>query len=358
LWLTEFQVDRTQLRGRIHRMATDGQVTEQFLAPDGVTPDRIVAGPDGALWFSDPGDKIGRITTTGEFTIHPVPNGFPMDITVGSDGALWFTERNNGIGRIGADGRITDFPVGGAFRITSGPDGALWFTRPVQASVGRITTDGQFAEYPVGCNGCRGGAERFDVSDIATGPDGALWITEDGSDYGPQRIARMTTDGALAGEFPITGKRPQGIVAGPDGTMWFTEAGRAEGDDGRISSITMAGEVREFQLPTSRSYPYGITAGPDRNLWLVEYLAAKVARSPTQPTAPPPTPVPAATIVGPWALAVAAGAALAAQMARERRGRPTRGSRHARLRPCRSPSAGTSNLDGSLATSSTASSRR
>jgi hypothetical protein len=38
-------------------------------------------GRDGALWFPEPPDKIGRITTTGAITLHRVPgqNNMPWD---------------------------------------------------------------------------------------------------------------------------------------------------------------------------------------------------------------------------------------------------------------------------------------
>src|ERR1700743_2564700 len=60
---------------------------------------RIVAGPDGALWFVEYlGNKIGRITTTGAITEFPVPTsgGGPAGITTGPDGALWFAELGGG----------------------------------------------------------------------------------------------------------------------------------------------------------------------------------------------------------------------------------------------------------------------
>src|ERR1035441_8571022 len=65
----------------------------------------ITTGPDGALWFPEPGnDKIGRITTSGGITEYPTPTsniyGF-CAIAAGPDGALWFTEfSGNKIGRI------------------------------------------------------------------------------------------------------------------------------------------------------------------------------------------------------------------------------------------------------------------
>src|SRR5690349_5341280 len=61
----------------------------------GSNPDGIVAGPDGALWFTEHNvNKIGRITATGAITEYALPetNRYPTDIAAGRDGALWFTE--------------------------------------------------------------------------------------------------------------------------------------------------------------------------------------------------------------------------------------------------------------------------
>ena len=72
-------------------------------------PRDVIAGPDGALWFTEleqqPGDgSIGRITTAGVVTTYTDPTILsPGDITAGPDGALWFTDEragNSSIGRI------------------------------------------------------------------------------------------------------------------------------------------------------------------------------------------------------------------------------------------------------------------
>src|SRR5438093_314399 len=42
--------------------------------------------------------------------------------------------------------------------------------------------------------------------------------------------------------------------------------------------VALAGEVREFAIPTAGSEPAGITAGPDRNLWFTEFNANKIGR--------------------------------------------------------------------------------
>ena len=67
-------------------------------------PSYIAVGPDGALWFTElRGNKIGRITATGEiseFSI-PTPDSQPYSIAAGPDGNVWFVEfAGNKIGRI------------------------------------------------------------------------------------------------------------------------------------------------------------------------------------------------------------------------------------------------------------------
>src|SRR5258708_33157406 len=68
--------------------------TEFPLPGPGRTPGSITTGPDGALWFTEPGaNKIGRITTAGAVTERPIPtaNSRPAAITQGPDGPLCFT---------------------------------------------------------------------------------------------------------------------------------------------------------------------------------------------------------------------------------------------------------------------------
>jgi virginiamycin B lyase len=67
-----------------------------------------------------------------------------LDITSGPDGNLWFTEQDgNRIGRITPTGQITEFPITTAHsapsEITSGPDGAVWFIEGSSNRIGRIT---------------------------------------------------------------------------------------------------------------------------------------------------------------------------------------------------------------------------
>ena len=119
-------------------------------------PGYMTLGADGALWFTEiAGNKIGRITTTGEiseFSI-PTPKSQPYSIAAGPDGNLWFVEfTGNKIGRITPSGTITEFEIPTAdsqpVAISPGPDNAMWFAGLRTGAIGRITLDGAITEFP------------------------------------------------------------------------------------------------------------------------------------------------------------------------------------------------------------------
>ncbi len=247
----------------------------QGISP-GSQPKGIAAGPDGNLWFTQPGkDRIGRITPDGEvteFSAGITPGSSPRGITAGPDGNLWFTQPGKDrIGRITPDGEVTEFSAGITPRsqlanIAAGPDGNLWFTESIGDRIGRITPEGEVTEFSAGITA--GGYP----DGIAAGPDGNLWFTE----FIGDRIGRITPEGQVT-EFSegITAtSQPKGIAAGPDGNLWFTEA---RGD--RVARITPGGVITEFSPGISAgAYPAGITAGPDGNLWFTETRRDRVGR--------------------------------------------------------------------------------
>ena len=97
--------DSDSYHPRIDRVTTAGVVTRFPITGGGYhSSTDITAGPDGNLWFTDPGaNAVGMITTEGavqEFAL-PTETAYPFDIAAGSDGAMWFTEFSAGkIGRI------------------------------------------------------------------------------------------------------------------------------------------------------------------------------------------------------------------------------------------------------------------
>ena len=266
LWYTTFGE-------RIGRITTAGVAT--FVSFPGVgTSIDITTGPDGNLWFTYgntddafPHSSVRRITPAGVITIFEMPDerSQTWGITHGQDGALWFTERSgNKIGRLTTTGVLTEFPLPTAGSsptdIAGGPDGALWFTETGGNRIGRITTDGIITEFPI----------PSPATGIARGPDSNLWFTQRSAN----RIGRITPEGDVT-EFPLptAGSGPVDIVGGNDGALWFTER-----DANRIGRITVTGVVTEFPIPTSASSPEGIALGPDGNIWFTEALGGKIGR--------------------------------------------------------------------------------
>ncbi len=240
----------------------------------GVSADSgLVAGPDGAVWFLNPGDSIGRVAADGEITIYPDPDrsmnlftGNVSGLTVGPDGALWFTNNLTGsVGRMTTDGSVSSYSVVTSTTpfprpegITTGPDGALWFTNGT--SIGRITTGGAVSYYT--------GTGISVAEGITVGPDGALWFTN----YGNNSIGRITTGGTVTNYPDANIDGPTSIARGPDGALWFTNSlGNS------IGRITTAGSVSKFTDPTLES-PQDITAGSDGALWFTNFDGNAIGR--------------------------------------------------------------------------------
>ena len=203
---------------KIVRMTTAGQVTDTFTVPtSSVVGREIVSGPDGALWFTavsaccspNSHDVIGRVTTSGQFTMRSLPSGQGLPnaggLAVGPDGALWFTE-GDAIGRITTGGTISSFSAPGADGdIAKGPDDALWYTAGNDA-LGRITTGGQTTVFPL--TACSTPAA------LATGSDGNIWFIGNA-------IGRVTTSGtATEWDVPSGFEALTDITSGPDGNLW------------------------------------------------------------------------------------------------------------------------------------------
>jgi virginiamycin B lyase len=235
-----------------------------------------VAGPDGALWFTEANvSRIGRMTISGAVTEFPLPAGtYLREITAGPDGALWFTEGNR-IGRITTAGVVSEFPVGSAsaemLDITTGPDGNIWYTyvllfglsAPI-GKIGRMTPSGTVTEFDVPI------PARVATA-IAPGPDGRIWFAGYGlSSPGVLAgvIGTLTTNGETFAVYPLGVGITQDITAGPDGNIWFTVALPRSFVDQSVAPPL--GAIGEFLLPLHPGAPSRLTAGPDGNLWFVE----------------------------------------------------------------------------------------
>ncbi|MGI9023420.1 MAG: virginiamycin B lyase family protein [Acidimicrobiales bacterium] len=281
LWFTEFS------RQKVSRITPAGVVT-QF--PVVGSPSGITVGPDGNLWFLEaPEQLVGRMSPDGTVLDQfPVPwlfypQGDIQGITTGPDGNVWISDAaNDKVGWIDMTGVLTEYTVeGGPFALTPGPDGNLWFTEWFSDEIGVLdpATGTVLAEYPVPPSSVEG--NRTGLADITTGPDGNLWFTEQFE----HKVGRITPEGGLM-LFPLIGNaQPVGITVGPDGNLWVAESGA-----NRIGRITPAGDVTEIHVPTARSHPLDIATGPDGHLWFTEKWASQIGRLDPATVTPPPPP--------------------------------------------------------------------
>lgn len=237
------------------------------------SPDDIVAGPDGNLWFTESGvDRIGRITPGGtitEFTT-PTQDSNPTGIAVGSDGNLWFTESGtNDIGRITPAGVITEFStknldLSSTDKMVQGPGGNVWFVAfdsDGNNEIARVNTAGKVTAYPLNSY----------PTDLTVGPDGNVYVAAEGE------IDRVDATGTPTVFTIPDGSDAYAITAGPDGAFWFASDGVNQ-----LERMTAAGTFQAFSLPEpgatdgSEVSIGALTTGPDGNLWFTDDQAPQV----------------------------------------------------------------------------------
>jgi streptogramin lyase len=150
--------------GTIGQVKPGGEIVERLIPAAGLLARAdaydLVVGPEGALWFTRqnrPG-AIARMTPTGEFESFPIPTkpglgpleqGWPAPrfLTVGPEGAIWFTDPgSNAVGRV-LDGAVTEYPIPSESQVipeeivTVGNE--LWFDEADSASLGSINPTAQ-----------------------------------------------------------------------------------------------------------------------------------------------------------------------------------------------------------------------
>lgn len=223
----------------------------------------MVAGPDGAMWFTQYSPSaISRIATDGATTTYPV-NGQPITITRGPDGNFWFTMEQHEIGRITPSGLVSLIPMPrGQHGIATGPFQGdvrnLWFTAG-QDKIFELTTNGRVkAKFSTPTR------NSFPTA-ITTGPDGNLWFTEAGAN----KIGRMTTEGVFA-EFPLPQNLQFGgiggrIAVGKDGNIYTVEEAKNKPYDGALLRITPAGVVTAIDIGDEQTMV--VATGPGGNPW-------------------------------------------------------------------------------------------
>lgn len=277
LWFTDpgnNQIDRVTPQGQITQFSLPTH-TDSNGNPDDPTPDDIVEGLNGNLWFTESGvDRIGEITPTGTITEFetPTPDSNPTGIAVGSDGNLWFTESGtNDIGKITTSGTITEYSttnldLSDTDELVKGPGGDLWFIAADNNGdneVAKVNTAGKVTVYSTSAS----------PNDLTVGPDGNIWLGSSGE------IDEVSSTGSITSFTIPTGDDASAITTGPDGALWFALDGTNQ-----IGRMTLSGTFSEYALPEpgatdgSTISIGGLTTGPDGNLWFTDDDDANVGQ--------------------------------------------------------------------------------
>ncbi|MFN8539220.1 MAG: SMP-30/gluconolactonase/LRE family protein [Thermomicrobiales bacterium] len=321
LWFAEEGAER------IGRLAASGEITHFNLPERADIIERLVIGPDGALWFvarhflGPGGDFVGRLSPDGQFATYRITaaTGVLTDMLVGADGAFLVLTSDGAIFQLGLDGKstltyplrysradvfalgpdgnlwigtlgrivrltpdgqVTEFPLSNpqweVYTLVAGPENALWFipARILRNSriVARITTAGAITEFPLSVPGLD------QVGDIVAGQDGRLWVTLSGTNL----LGRLSPDGTLATvELPPSLRATaaelgdtrgrifssnEHFARNADGSLWFTRGWRQPAQIGRIATD---GAIAAYPLIQGFT-PLALTIGPDRAIWFTE----------------------------------------------------------------------------------------
>jgi virginiamycin B lyase len=215
----------------VGRMTTTGSVSEFSIAVTGGCtnagsgPAGIVAGSDGNIWVTEDRNNPGQFA---EITIpaHTVTQNCMVTgagqlgaIAAGSDGAMWFTQGFDLIGRLQTDGNVSYPPPSVAssalMPIVAGPGGDLWIgVKGAPSAVDSITIGAVLTPFSLPASSTAG------VQVLGSGPDGQLWLVGGGN------LTSVTTGGVFNqfnGIYP-SGDTIAGITAGPGDTLWLTDA--------------------------------------------------------------------------------------------------------------------------------------
>jgi virginiamycin B lyase len=230
---------------------------DSALCSSGRSPQQIVAGPDGAMWFTAASSEVGRMTTSGGLLLVPTPGSgtrLPESITLGPDGALWYVDTfGPTLGRVTTAFGFSVFPDTG-YRpegVATGPDGGLWVVESTGNAISRFATDGSVSRVGLPP------MTTAPTSSIARGPDGRLWFT------GRRTLGAITTGGTLS-SYPLpapAGGCPSALATRTGEDVWFVDYCRD-----RVGRASPAGAVDWFAFPGGG--PGAIAFGPDGNLWI------------------------------------------------------------------------------------------
>ncbi len=192
--------------------------------PANADPLDITSGPDGALWFTMLATKaIGRITTDGAITSFDLGQTIPRDITAAPEAAnaLYFGTNGDKLGRITTSGQVSLINAQNGTVFTNDPVVAgsnIWFTesRPflgiTNDNLAKVVGDNSVAIITRNIS---------EMTNTGPGISDTFWVASNAQ----KAIYQFSSQGAQVAEFPV----PQGPgrvhQSASDGSVWMTAGG-------------------------------------------------------------------------------------------------------------------------------------
>jgi hypothetical protein len=234
------------------------------------TNNKIAAGPDGNMWFTMPGKKVGKITPAGivqEFELAGIEN--TIGIAAGPEGRIWVVTTGKATSFLPADpiGSEEDFEsalINAEPQIVLGPEKMFWVaSNNAVAKFSPADFNGTIAEVPL-----TGALAPKDIdvagSLIAISDNNKDPVTELG------RVVTFTTAGTQQ-DFAIPGGS-QGLAGAPSGQIAYSAAGAEPEQSGLIAPPAPASA---FELLGD---PFGVTLGSDGAFWIVQFAKGQLTR--------------------------------------------------------------------------------
>ncbi len=209
VWFPDHFVKHHQRVPAVGELTPSGRIKDYRVPSLGADIVGISAGPGKKVWFTSCSTNgasayVGWIDQRGHArAFYPHGPWCPGDLVAGPDGAMWFTAaldqlgpHSDRIGRITPAGVVSYYSTGLATTepdgIAVGGDGAIWFTEHSTPAIARITTSGQSSRVAL--------PTSSEPTQIVLGPGNALWfLDQQTGGYGADPSARI---GVISGGSP------------------------------------------------------------------------------------------------------------------------------------------------------------
>lgn len=294
------------------------------------TNNKIVAGPDGNVWFTveTPGKEVAKITPAGVITEYALPEAAgATGIAVGPEGKIWLTAVEKAISFSPVDPEKTEAhfkveSIGAEGQISQGLFGEMWVASnnevthfsPADPEVksgsfkvneltpkdidwtgsGMVIADaGHGRLVTIGSGGNQGpdiplGNGTTTSQGVAGNLNGQAAFSKSDGTEGLGLVAPPPTPTAV-----LMPGDPFGVALGTDGNYWFAMSA-AHG----VEQLTPTGQATALAfVGFEKWFPRQITAGPGGTLWVTmevpgtEEFAIALITGVTAPVVNPPPPV-------------------------------------------------------------------